>query len=1572
MALILTVQQHTAQTSTVSGIKKHSSVQDSIVLEVLCNGTLHQVAVPEAVLPVNAAQWKVELRWYLEDYIIRDPFSRDRAKVVTRKLSVYGKELAGALCKSLGSSTTLEAQDLLIEISSLPEQDELISSLYWETLETSDSWPMGKKPKNVTIVRHVGNLAETTEAGFPEREISSDDANFPENGASDQENIPSESPIVTDQGEELYTRPQHILVLTARPLMSSDIPHRLISRIIFDVIRRWQSDVEPLHELEICSPGTLEALQLALESRPMGYFDIVHLDVHGEIIGEKSVLTLLSTPFPRAYSFDSAFLQFLAVDQDNGQYSTHRVSADEIGTLLHERGVRQVVTNACQSASGNTLAINVAQYLVQAGLDTVVGMSHKITDSAARIFVHNLYHQYLTHKHSLQYAARQAREALRVFPLRRTKYATEIELHDHLVPRVYTSRQASTYFASPNFAHGYKVLIPDTSLIGREIDILEIETRIAAGCNVVAIKGPPGIGKTELVLELENWWKMTGFGSCHYHQANHELSLTDLEALVQQPAIVRSAASGWNEQPHIKLDASAKREIFMFDSMDEIWLRHTPNHEEHKIQFRRLLLKLARKDNVCILLVCRKELSWLKSVANFVHTLAGLGKTSRLELASRVLRRMGRCVDFRDAEDCQFLEYCLGLTAGNPLAIELLIQSFCQRHCSLKEFYRSLLSSDQVVLNTDWMLQNEGARITHWIKKFLEALRSVCGKEQMIQIFYLSYFWQVLPYDLVPLWFFLVSAMDCYHLLLEAPVCSRWIKVLNLPAWTYQFAYELMLAVENPTENRLLNSKDMRLYNRQGYERMNEALGREVPDRRYPGFSIDASGESLYAVPALEARLRHHFGILEEAGLVSDLGHFEFPSPSGTRKKRYYSIHPVLTLVLKDQISCLPHQLIRTADNAYMRFCMLRYSEMHWHDLEDAETHYGVVRQIELELMNFISGANLALKRDLRLRNNVGNLKAFIWPHWSEMINKDNLAIYCDFLERLLDRAEQQMKTSKSLSLFKQLCLTFTSRYLWPGSMNVLATLLVRQQTDAEEILQRFFNAFVVEAKKFNSVLILPKDHLFRRIETRRPQAGGSQNENGRSVEQAHTFSNLTLEMLDGYLGRHGNSDARAPMARLGKVLLMVGTANGHKQVREAQKAAESALESFPETTFFSRGRVLLFSCLCRLAITRGEIDAAAEHMSSLRQELRKQWRTVADIEFVQNVAQNLPVYEAKIHCYKLMSHVRQCNVQHFDDGENIALRYLDAGVLDPIFIYQVLYTIARLQNRFERATHYLELLEASLTSPTAQPFIEAPHALIATQRRVLHLLQETAEKLSHTATAIDSKERRAIQELQTLLPPRIAFLNEPLEADAAAETWARGSKGLVLFQMTFLALLDMDFQSASRYFADSRRHFVQAGIPVEAEDEYNSFQAAIDNLPQQATAYDIDRDLVQDRILHLTLYYLCERSTGTKTPIKLQDVFKERHQLSQEFLSKRLEADIREDEAPKSPTDISENEDKNPLGLSPLLTDIPQLPDDQVDDLPNTPHTICQYLFVGYFIFFFGFMVSNLVGSCLLLLRPR
>jgi hypothetical protein len=285
MALIITVRQHTTQTPTVYGNAENNSVQDSLVLEVLCNGTISQVAVPEAVLPLNATQWKGELRWYLEDYVVHEPFSRDRAMVVLWKLSVYGKALASALCTSLGSLTTLETQELLIEVSSLPDKDELVSTLYWETLETPDSWPMGQKPKKVIIVRHVGKLAETTEAQFLEREIPSD--NFPRNGALDREIVNSKGYVVTDGGEEPPTRPKHILVLTARPLMSNDIPHRLISTTIFNVIRRLQPDVETLPELEICSPGTLEALQLALESRPIGYFDILHLDVHGEVIGEK-------------------------------------------------------------------------------------------------------------------------------------------------------------------------------------------------------------------------------------------------------------------------------------------------------------------------------------------------------------------------------------------------------------------------------------------------------------------------------------------------------------------------------------------------------------------------------------------------------------------------------------------------------------------------------------------------------------------------------------------------------------------------------------------------------------------------------------------------------------------------------------------------------------------------------------------------------------------------------------------------------------------------------------------------------------------------------------------------------------------------------------------------------------------------------------------------------------------------------------------------------------------------------------------------------------------------------------
>jgi hypothetical protein len=84
--------------------------------------------------------------------------------------------------------------------------------------------------------------------------------------------------------------------------------------------------------------------------------------------------------------------------------------------------------------------------------------------------------------------------------------------------------------------------------------------------------------------------------------------------------------------------------------------------------------------------------------------------------------------------------------------------------------------------------------------------------------------------------------------------------------------------------------------------------------------------------------------------------------------------------------------------------------------------------------------------------------------------------------------------------------------------------------------------------------------------------------------------------------------------------------------------------------------------------------------------------------------------------------------------------------------------------------------------------------------------------------------------------------------------------------------------------------------------------------------------------------------------------VAKERHQPFDESMSEHFKAECGEGGAAKSPIRISEDDDGDPLRFGQILK--PLLLDDQITDLEPKRHTLCQYLFAVYFIFFFSFMM--------------
>ena len=74
---------------------------------------------------------------------------------------------------------------------------------------------------------------------------------------------------------------RNVVAVTARP-SARDIPHRLITRSIAWAIKTVDESTNGTARLQIVRPGTLKALVRILGEHPSGFYDVLHLDMHGE------------------------------------------------------------------------------------------------------------------------------------------------------------------------------------------------------------------------------------------------------------------------------------------------------------------------------------------------------------------------------------------------------------------------------------------------------------------------------------------------------------------------------------------------------------------------------------------------------------------------------------------------------------------------------------------------------------------------------------------------------------------------------------------------------------------------------------------------------------------------------------------------------------------------------------------------------------------------------------------------------------------------------------------------------------------------------------------------------------------------------------------------------------------------------------------------------------------------------------------------------------------------------------------------------------------------------------------
>ncbi|KAH0591658.1 hypothetical protein MHUMG1_10606 [Metarhizium humberi] len=424
--------------------------------------------------PYSDDEDEESLRWYLEDHPVDDPYSVSRAKETAASLEWYGSCLYSNLQPFL---TALEIDPrvtpCVLQISGY-DDGSTIHCLHWETLEQ----PSLKL--QVVVCRVMGD---------------------------------GPKPSGVDTGRTGGGKPT-VLFMTSRLIddVVTDIDHLPALRGFLDAYSSLPDDIRG--DFDVVRPGAFSSFRDALESKPPGYYDIVHLDVHGRVTEGMG-----------------AELRFI---DENDWKEALWIHASKIASLLTDRGVKFVVLNACNSAKASSnVEANLAATFVGSGISGVVGMSYILTVSAAEIFTRAFYQSFLVRFGDIGVAAAQSRRALCIRKERLARFQMKIQLQDWIIPVVYLSKAAlgsqakdgslrQVLQGSPTLSPPQSPILPaspSNALIGRDYDMFRLESYLAKH-KAVELCGNIGVGKSSLI---GTEWHSTTFAEVEFSWDLHRI-----------------------------------------------------------------------------------------------------------------------------------------------------------------------------------------------------------------------------------------------------------------------------------------------------------------------------------------------------------------------------------------------------------------------------------------------------------------------------------------------------------------------------------------------------------------------------------------------------------------------------------------------------------------------------------------------------------------------------------------------------------------------------------------------------------------------------------------------------------------------------------------------------------------------------------------------------------------------------------------------------------------------------------------------------------------------------------------
>ena len=418
-----------------------------------------------------------DLKWYLESYYIWPVgLFKERAERIEQAFPQWGVQLLAALTATPSAQATLQAW---LEAQTTDESVFSIDVLAEDTPES--------------------RTATSRLLAFP-WELLNHDGQYWLAHASPvriRRNIPVAETVPT-MPHEYAGEVVRILAVSPRPSAAGYFDHRASIKPLLEAVEGLGNHAE----LVRVHPATIHALAAELrQAKAAGKpFHVLHFDGHGVFDASKG---------KGALCFEDRL-----DNQKRLPEIVDLVYAAELATLLSECPVPLVFLEACQTAqSDEDPNASVAASLLQAGVTSVIAMSHSVLIETARRFVGTFYQQLAAGQRigtavlEAQKVLMQATDRINI-----TGVGT-LHMQDWFVPVLYQRDDDPRLFShalqvtaanAPEPLLGELPETPPHTFIGRSRELLAAE-RLLEQQPYAVIRGQGGIGKTTLAVELARW-----------------------------------------------------------------------------------------------------------------------------------------------------------------------------------------------------------------------------------------------------------------------------------------------------------------------------------------------------------------------------------------------------------------------------------------------------------------------------------------------------------------------------------------------------------------------------------------------------------------------------------------------------------------------------------------------------------------------------------------------------------------------------------------------------------------------------------------------------------------------------------------------------------------------------------------------------------------------------------------------------------------------------------------------------------------------------------------------------------